>query len=97
MELTSRDIASNSASNPHGTVESSFPHRVSMAVWCGLIGDLLNGTSVLKQRLSAANCLHFLTNGISLLMHHVPLERRLRILSENDGVPPYFGTQVTAC
>jgi hypothetical protein len=68
-----------------------------MAVWCGLIGDLFIGPSVLKQRLSAADYLHILTNEIPLLMHHVPVEKRLRILSENDWVPSYFGSQVTVC
>ena len=25
--------------NPHGTVESSYQHRFSVNVWCGVIGD----------------------------------------------------------
>jgi hypothetical protein len=46
-----------SADNYYGTIEITLQHRSSVHVCCGLIGDLLTGTFILLQRLTAANCL----------------------------------------
>jgi hypothetical protein len=48
--------------NPHGTVESSYQHRFSVNVWCGVIDDQLIGPYIFPQRLPdyicEMNCQH---------------------------------------
>jgi hypothetical protein len=68
--------------------------RFSLNVWCGLIGDLLIGPFVLEQCLTAANYLHFLVIELPVSLENMPLETRLRMFFQHDGMPPHFGYQV---
>jgi hypothetical protein len=49
-------------------------HQISMNVWCGLLGDQLNGPLVLEQRLTAENYMSFLTNKLPFLKEDMPLK-----------------------
>jgi hypothetical protein len=60
-------------------------------VGCGLVE-----TFILKQLLTAANYMYFITDKLSLLMENVPLETRLRMFFQHDGTCPYFCFQVMA-
>jgi len=64
--------------NPHGIVESSYQHRFSVNVWCGVIGGQLIGPYIFPQLLTGDIYANFLQE-LPALFEKVPLQKRRQI------------------
>jgi hypothetical protein len=76
--------------NPHGIIESNYQHRLSVNVWCGVIGDQLIGLYIFPQRLTGAIYANFLRDKLPALLENVPLQTRLQMYYQHDGAPPHY-------
>jgi hypothetical protein len=70
--------------NPHGTVETNFQRRFSIAVRCGMIDDVLVGPFILDDRMTGHNYLDFLQNGLPEQLEDVPLVTRIAMYFQHD-------------
>jgi hypothetical protein len=57
--------------NPHEVAERHFQCRLSVNVWCGILGNYL-----IKKHFTAAYYKGFLQNDLSLYLEYVPLATR---------------------
>lgn len=80
--------------NPHAKRPASFQTRFSVNVWCGIIGNILIGPTILPNRLNSDNYLHFLITNDPIVMDEVPVNVRDRVIYQQDGAPAHYGAQV---
>ena len=64
-------------------------------MWCGLPDSQLSGPAVLPNRLTGRAYVDFLQNELPLLLEEVPLAKRMSMVVQHDGAPPYYSRLVT--
>jgi len=63
-------------------------------VWCGVIGDQLNGQYIFPQRLTGDIYANLLQDELPAPLENVPLQTRLQMYYHHDGAPPHFSQVV---
>jgi hypothetical protein len=82
--------------NPHATVETTFQHRFSVNVWCGVLHDRLIGPFIFPGRLTGEVYLHFLQDELPQLLEDVPVATRRRMYFQHYFAPPLYSRGVAA-
>jgi hypothetical protein len=75
-------------------METSFQHRFSMNLCCGVLHDQLIGSFLFPGLLTGAVYLQFLQEELSQLLEDVPLAVRYRMVFQHDGAHPHFNRAV---
>jgi hypothetical protein len=60
--------------NPHSIVESNYQHCFSISMWCGVIGDHLNGLYIFPQDLTGDIYTNVLQDELPAILEKVPLQ-----------------------
>ena len=69
--------------------ESNPQTRVSINVWCGLLGSRVIGPYFYEGTLDGARYRQFLTNHLLGILDDMPLARRTQVIFMQDGAPPH--------
>jgi hypothetical protein len=91
MESTIPAIATTGLTQIHILPWKHFQHQFSVNIWCVNTGDHLIGPTVIKDLMTVTYYLNFLQNSQSLLLQDIPLQTRLRMWFQHDGVTPHAG------
>jgi hypothetical protein len=84
----------NSQSRPHEILyevaEFNFQHRLSVDVWCGVLGINLILPHVIEERLTVPHCRNFLENEILLQFRGYASCNTKTTWLQHDGAPPHL-------
>ena len=72
----------------------NFHLRVTVNVWCAVLGGQLIGPFVLEGRLTGEAYLRFLQEELPRLLEDLPLNKRGRMYFQHDGAPPHSSREV---
>jgi hypothetical protein len=70
-----------------------FQHHFSINVWCGMINDMLIGSTIIENCRSGHNYLDVLQNGLPRQLEDVPLATRIAAYfqhDQHDGAPSHY-------
>ncbi|XP_051164458.1 uncharacterized protein LOC127283547 [Leptopilina boulardi] len=82
--------------NPHLAIRCRHQRRMSLNVWCGVVGDLLIGPFFFDGHLNRDIYANFITNELPRLLTEAGLtqEQINRIYHQQDGAPPHRPEEV---
>jgi hypothetical protein len=78
--------------NPHAICERVYHVRFSISIWAGIIGDIVVGSYLLSDRLTARQYHDFLETDLLWLLEDVSLAVRQRF--QHDGALAHYGQDV---
>ena len=81
--------------SPHETSVTNFQRRLSVNVWCGVLGNKLIGHFVFDNNLTGNTYEAFLRNELPGLLEEIPLMITSQRYFQHDGAPPYYTRHVT--
>ncbi|KAJ8960006.1 hypothetical protein NQ318_009442 [Aromia moschata] len=76
--------------NPNANWVRHFRHEFKINIWCGIIGDYLEGPFELPAKLNGQDYLNFLQENLVDLLEEVPLDVRANMWYLQDGAPAHF-------
>lgn len=84
-----------SQTNRHYTRDRNFQRRISINVWCGIIGTHILGPYFYEGTLTTQRYLNFLEHEFQDYLDDLPLALRARMIFQHDGAPPHNSMVVT--
>jgi len=85
----SRNMHTWSHDNPHKTSVTNFQRRLTVNVWCGVLGNKLIETFVFDNNLTGNVNEVYLRNELPGLLEDIPLLIRSHMYFQHDGAPPH--------
>jgi hypothetical protein len=80
--------------NPHATCVTQFQRKLSLNVWCGILGNRFIGPFVFDNNLTGNAYEAFLRNELPGLLEDIPLMIRSQIYFQHDVAPPHYTIRV---